>query len=57
MLSPCMRPSLNRATFVNGATKLVFKRENDAFVQVLGKGADAAPAVVDLLERLGVLSR
>jgi len=26
-------------------------------VQVLGKGADAAPAVVDLLERLGVLSR
>lgn len=26
-------------------------------VQVLGKGADAAPAVVDLLERLGVLAR
>ncbi|MGA9746862.1 MAG: hypothetical protein WBQ50_05345 [Nocardioides sp.] len=26
-------------------------------VQILGKGADAAPAVVDLLERLGVLSR
>jgi electron transfer flavoprotein beta subunit len=26
-------------------------------VQVLGKGADAAPAVVDLLEQLGVLSR
>jgi electron transfer flavoprotein beta subunit len=26
-------------------------------VQVLGKGADAAPAVVDLFERLGVLSR
>ena len=24
-------------------------------VQVLGKGPDAAPAVVDLLERLGVL--
>ncbi len=26
-------------------------------VQILGKGAEAAPAVVDLLERLGVLSR
>jgi electron transfer flavoprotein beta subunit len=26
-------------------------------VQVLGKGADAAPAVVDLLEQLGVLAR
>lgn len=26
-------------------------------VQVLGKGAEAAPAVVDLLERLGVLAR
>jgi electron transfer flavoprotein beta subunit len=26
-------------------------------VQILGKGADAAPAVVDLLEQLGVLSR
>ena len=26
-------------------------------VQVLGKGADAAPAVVDLFERLGVLAR
>ena len=26
-------------------------------VQVLGKGAEAAPAVVDLLEELGVLSR
>ena len=26
-------------------------------VQVLGKGADAAPAVVDLLEELGVLAR
>ena len=26
-------------------------------VQILGKGAEAAPAVVDVLERLGVLSR
>jgi electron transfer flavoprotein beta subunit len=26
-------------------------------VQVLGKGPDAAPAVVDLLEQLGVLTR
>ena len=26
-------------------------------VQILGKGADAAPAVVDVLEKLGVLSR
>ena len=26
-------------------------------VQILGKGADAAPAVVDLLEQLGVLAR
>ena len=26
-------------------------------VQILGKGAEAAPAVVDLLEQLGVLAR
>ena len=26
-------------------------------VQILGKGAEAAPAVVDLLEELGVLAR
>ena len=26
-------------------------------VQILGKGAEAAPAVVDVLEQLGVLSR
>ncbi len=26
-------------------------------VQILGKGADAAPAVVDVLEQLGVLAR
>ena len=26
-------------------------------VQILGKGADAAPAVVDVLERLGLVSR
>ena len=26
-------------------------------VQILGKGAEAAPAVVDLFERLGVLAR
>jgi len=30
--------TVQQITFVNGATKLVFKRENDAFVQVLGKG-------------------
>jgi hypothetical protein len=26
-------------------------------VQILGEGPEAAPAVVDVLERLGVLSR
>ena len=26
-------------------------------VEILGNGADAAPAVVDVLERLGVLAR
>ncbi len=29
--------------------------EQRAAVEVLGRGADAAPAVVDMLERIGVL--
>jgi hypothetical protein len=30
--------TVQQITFTNGASKLTFKRENDAFVQVLGKG-------------------
>ena len=37
--------------------RLLLPPPTPANVQVLGKGADAAPAVVDLLEQLGVLSR
>ena len=37
--------------------RLLLPPPSPSNVQVLGKGADAAPAVVDLFERLGVLSR
>ena len=37
--------------------KLLLPPPQPSDVQILGKGADAAPAVVDLFQRLGVLSR
>lgn len=37
--------------------RLLLPPPQPSSVQVLGKGADAAPAVVDLLEQLGVMSR
>jgi electron transfer flavoprotein beta subunit len=37
--------------------RLLLPPSKPSDVQVLGKGSEAAPAVVDLLERLGVLSR
>jgi electron transfer flavoprotein beta subunit len=37
--------------------RLLLPPPSPSNVQVLGKGADAAPAVVDLFERLGVLTR
>ena len=37
--------------------KLLLPPPEPSNVQILGKGADAAPAVVDVLEQLGVLSR
>jgi electron transfer flavoprotein beta subunit len=38
-----------------GRVRLTLPPAPASEVEVLGKGADAAPAVVDLLERLGVL--
>jgi electron transfer flavoprotein beta subunit len=48
---PMARPS--------GPTKLRLRlpAETEGKVEILGSGADAAPAVVDLLERIGVLAR
>jgi electron transfer flavoprotein beta subunit len=40
-----------------GRVKLLLPPPAPSNVQILGKGADAAPAVVDVLERLGVLGR
>ena len=40
-----------------GRVRLTLPPPAPSDVQVLGKGAEAAPAVVDLLERLGVLAR
>lgn len=40
-----------------GRVRLLLPPPTPSDVQVLGKGAEAAPAVVDLLERLGVLAR
>jgi electron transfer flavoprotein beta subunit len=49
--TPMARPS--------GPTKLRLRlpAETEGRVEILGSGADAAPAVVDLLERIGVLHR
>jgi electron transfer flavoprotein beta subunit len=41
----------------NGRLRLVLPPEDTRQVQVLGHGPEAAPAVVDLLERLGVVTR
>jgi electron transfer flavoprotein beta subunit len=43
----------------SGPTKLRLRlpAETEGRVEILGSGADAAPAVVDLLERIGVLNR
>jgi electron transfer flavoprotein beta subunit len=41
----------------SGRVRLSLPPEQPSQVEVLGHGKDAAPAVVDLLERLGVLSR
>nr|MBA2639530.1 electron transfer flavoprotein subunit beta/FixA family protein [Nocardioidaceae bacterium] len=41
----------------SGRVRLSLPPEQPSQVEVLGHGADAAPAVVDLLERLGVASR
>jgi electron transfer flavoprotein beta subunit len=40
-----------------GRVRLLLPPPAPSNVQVLGKGAEAAPAVVDLLEQLGVLAR
>jgi electron transfer flavoprotein beta subunit len=40
-----------------GRVRLLLPPPAPSDVQVLGKGAEAAPAVVDVLERLGVLAR
>jgi electron transfer flavoprotein beta subunit len=41
----------------SGRVRLLLPPPTPSNVQVLGKGPEAAPAVVDLLEQLGVLSR
>lgn len=41
----------------SGRVRLTLPPEQPSQVQVLGQGADAAPAVVDLLEELGMVSR
>ncbi len=40
-----------------GRVRLLLPPPQPSDVQVLGQGAAAAPAVVDLLERLGVVER
>ena len=44
---------------VPGPTKLLLRlpQEERSAAEVIGRGAEAAPAVVDLLERIGVLAR
>jgi len=39
-----------------GRVRLTLPPEQPSEVQVLGEGADAAPAVVDLFEKLGVVA-
>ena len=41
----------------SGRVRLKLPEAEASTVQILGTGADAAPAVVDVMERLGVLSR
>ena len=41
----------------SGRVRLTLPPEQPSQVEILGHGKDAAPAVVDLFERLGVLSR
>lgn len=41
----------------NGRVRLTVPPEETKTVQILGRGADAAPAVVDLFERLGLVQR
>jgi len=41
----------------NGRVMLTLPPEQTKTVQILGRGADAAPAVVDLFERLGLVQR
>lgn len=41
----------------NGRIHLELPPEDTRAVEILGRGADAAPAVVDLLERLGLVER
>jgi electron transfer flavoprotein beta subunit len=45
----------SRAPVGSGRVRLALPPSEASEVEVLGKGADAAPAVVDLLERLGVV--
>ena len=40
-----------------GRVRLVLPPPTPSAVQILGEGPEAAPAVVDLLEKLGVLAR
>jgi electron transfer flavoprotein beta subunit len=41
----------------NGRLLLTLPPEETKTVEILGRGADAAPAVVDLFERLGLVGR
>jgi electron transfer flavoprotein beta subunit len=50
-----VRPS--REPVGSGRVRLTLPPEQPSQVEVLGHGKDAAPAVVDLFEKLGVLSR
>ena len=45
----------SRTPVGSGRVRLTLPPEAPSQVQVLGKGPEAAPAVVDLLEQLGVL--
>jgi electron transfer flavoprotein beta subunit len=41
----------------SGRVRLVLPPPTPSAVQILGEGPEAAPAVVDVLEKLGVLTR
>jgi electron transfer flavoprotein beta subunit len=49
--------STSREPAGSGRVRLTLPPEQPNQVEVLGHGKDAAPAVVDLFEKLGVLSR